>query len=109
MMKLLLDESVPKILAGAFPANFTVHTVQQMGWAGTRNGKLLELAKENDYRALITADNGIEHQQNISELEVMVIVLKAYRTHIDYLAPLVPQVLVLLEEVAENGVHVVGE
>jgi len=109
MTKLLLDESVPKSLASTFPVSVTVHTVQQMGWAGTKNGELLRLARENDYRALITADKGIEHQQNISDLGFLVIVLKAHRTHIDYLAPLVPQVLQLLEEVAENGIHVVGE
>jgi hypothetical protein len=47
MTKLLLDESVPKSLASTFPERFTVHTVQQMGWAGTKNGELLRLTKEN--------------------------------------------------------------
>ena len=43
-MRLLLDESVPRRLGASFPELFTVHTVQEMGWAGTENGQLLVLA-----------------------------------------------------------------
>ncbi len=64
-MKLLLDESVPRRLAASFPESFTVHTVQQMGWAGTGNGLLLSLAAGRGVDALVTVDRGIEHQQNL--------------------------------------------
>lgn len=47
-MKVLLDESVPVRLAHSFPQNFMVETVQSMGWNGTKNRKLLRLAKENE-------------------------------------------------------------
>ena len=109
MTKLLLDESVPKNLTTAFPAKFEIHTVQQAGWAGTKNGELLKLAKENEFAAFITADGGIAHQQNLDSLDIVVVVLKAYRTHIDYLAPLVPEIVTFLEEKPGNGVHVFGE
>lgn len=65
--------------------------------------------KENGFSALITADTGIAHQQNVLALEVVVIVLTAYRTHIDYLAPLIPQIVELLEKEPQSGVHVFGE
>lgn len=109
MTKLLLDESVPRNLASAFPSGYEVHTVQQSGWAGTKNGKLLKLVKDNGFSALITADKGISHQQNVESLGVVVIVLLAYRTHIGFLAPLVPQIIELLDSKPENGVHIVGE
>ena len=32
-MRVLLDESVPRRLAAAFPESFGTRTVQQMGWA----------------------------------------------------------------------------
>ena len=45
-MKVLLDESVPRRLASAFPESFGTRTVQQMGWAGCSNGELLRLAAD---------------------------------------------------------------
>ena len=61
-MKLLLDESVPRRLALSFPEWVTLHTVQEMGWAGTGNGLLLQLAAAEGLDALVTVDRGIEHQ-----------------------------------------------
>ena len=43
-MKLLLDESVPRRIALSFPESVTLRTVQEMGWAGTGNGLLLQFA-----------------------------------------------------------------
>ena len=67
-MKLLLDEQVPRQLAAFFPHDFEVQTVQQMGWAGTKNGHLLKLATEYGFTALVTADKNIEYQQNHLDL-----------------------------------------
>ena len=92
-MKLLLDESVPKQLGRSFPDAFKVRTVQQMGWAGSRNGDLLRRAAACGFNALVTADQGIEHQQNLDTLPTAVLVLIASRTRIQELRPLVPQVI----------------
>ena len=43
-MKLLLDESVPRRLALSFPESFVLHTVQEMGWAGTAMSRRERLA-----------------------------------------------------------------
>ena len=75
-MKLLLDESVPRRLAAFLPASFTLRTVQEMGWAGTGNGLLLQLAAAEGFEALVTVDRGIEHQQNVSELPIPVIIMR---------------------------------
>ena len=53
-MKLLLDESVPRRLARSFPESFTLHTVQEMGWAGIANGLLLSLAAAWGFEAMTT-------------------------------------------------------
>ncbi len=42
-MRLLLDECVPKRLKGELRGH-EVKTVQDMGWAGIKNGALLKLA-----------------------------------------------------------------
>jgi len=103
-MKLLLDESIPRQLAASFPEIFDIQTVQ-MGWAGTQNGLLLELAADHEFNAVITADQGIERQQNLAELPIMVIVMIAHRTRVKDLESLVPQVLDLLKSESENRVY----
>ena len=104
-MKLLLDESIPRKLSVAFPDSFGVQTVPEMGWAGTKNGKLLQLAAHHQFFALLTADQGIEHQQNLEALPLCIIVLIAYRTRLDNLIPLVPEVVTLLESQPAIGVY----
>ncbi len=108
-MKLLLDESIPQRLAVHFPDRFEIKTVPQMGWAGTGNGELLRLAAENNFDALVTADQGIEHQQNIATLPVSIVVMVANRTRLQDLQPLVPEVVDALKTSSEIGVyHVVA-
>ena len=95
-MKLLLDESVPRRLASSFPTSFIVRTVQQMGWAGTGNGLLLSLAAREDFDAFLTVDRGIEHQQNVHDLQLPVIIMLGVRNRLAELQPLVPGVMEVL-------------
>ena len=104
-MKLLLDEQVPRQLAALFPAEFEVQTVQQMGWAGTKNGQLLQLAFEHKFVALVTADKNMEYQQNHADLPVMVIVLIANGNRLQELEPLVPSILNVLNHNSEAGIY----
>jgi predicted nuclease of predicted toxin-antitoxin system len=102
-MKLLLDEQVPRQLAASFPAEFDVRTVQQMGWAGTKNGQLLQWASDHKFVALVTADKNMEYQQNHAELSVMVIVLIAHGNRLQELEPLVPGILNVLNHNSDAG------
>ena len=92
-MKLLLDESVPRRLGGFFPDAFEVRTAQRMGWAGSTNGDLLRRAAAHGFDAFITADRGIEYQQNPDRLPIPVLVLIAPRTRVQELRVLVPRVV----------------
>ncbi len=92
-MKLLLDESVPRQLGRCFPETFEVRTVQQMGWAGRKNGDVLKRAATHGFDAFITADQGVEYQQNPNTLPTAVLVLIASRTRVQELRPLVPRVI----------------
>ena len=53
-MNILLDESVPRLIKTRL-AEFSVSTVQEMGWTGLKNGELLTLA-EQQFDAFITAE-----------------------------------------------------
>jgi predicted nuclease of predicted toxin-antitoxin system len=90
-VRILLDESLPGPLARLLPSH-EVRTVAQMGWSGTRNGPLLQLAAA-DFDVLLTADQNLEHQQNLSILPIAVVVLVAATNRIESLRPLVPALL----------------
>ena len=60
-MRLLLDESVPSRLRRSL-ASHEVRTVGEMGWSGTKNGKLLALAGA-DFDAFVTVDKNLAHNR----------------------------------------------
>ncbi len=90
-MKLLLDESVPMQLRSLFVGH-EVSTVRTMGWSGKSNGELLKFARQ-EFDAFITLDQNLEHQQNITNRDIPIIVLNAKRSRKDYLEPLIPRCL----------------
>ena len=104
-MTLLLDESVPRRLKGAFGSGFIVETVPELGWASTKNGELLRRAAGAGFVAMVTADRGIEYQQRLDTLPLAVIIMLAYRNRIADLEPLVPQVERLLDPTMERRVY----
>ena len=108
-MKLLLDESVPRLLRSFFPDPFEICTVPRMGWAGSKNGDLLKLAADHGFDALVTADQGIEFQQNLDRLPIPVVIMIAFRTRVQELKPLVPEVVDIVTGELERRIYrVVG-
>lgn len=90
-MRLLLDESVPVQLRSLLVGH-DVQTVRGIGWDSKSNGELLALARD-EFDAFITLDQNLEHQQNITERDIPIIVLVARRSRVDYLEPLIPRML----------------
>jgi hypothetical protein len=93
--RVLLDESVPRDLL-LHLAGIDVVTVQQLGWAGMKNGALLRAAREAGIRVLITVDRRIEYQQNIPKSGLALVVLEARSTRMPDILPLVPALLAAL-------------
>jgi predicted nuclease of predicted toxin-antitoxin system len=97
-MKLLLDEQVPARLAREFPENIDVVTVQKMGWASAKNGALLQLAANDGFTALLSADKNMQYQQSTNCLLIPVVVLAPRMNRLADLIALVPAVLRLLDQ-----------
>ena len=93
--RVLLDESVPHDLL-LHLAPLDVVTVQQLGWAGMKNGVLLRAAREAGIRVLVTVDRRIEYQQNIPKSGLALVVLKARSARMPDILPLVPALLAAL-------------
>ena len=99
-MRLLLDECVPKRL-GRLMAPHEVQTVQQAGWSGLKNGELLAKAADS-FDVFVAVDQGIRHQQNLTQVAICVVALVASSNDIRDLEPLVPKMLEALAD-AEPG------
>ena len=96
-MRILLDENVPRKMKQAFP-NFIVATVGEMGWAGIKNGELLKRAS-NIFDVLITVDKGVQHQNSLEGKNIALITLVVRWNKLQYLLPLVPQILQVLADI----------
>lgn len=76
-MKILLDENLPTKLKLDFGELHEIHTVQEMGWLGKKNGELLGLAVLNGFEILITVDRNLRYQQNLGKFDLKFILLIA--------------------------------
>ncbi len=96
-MKVLLDENLPKKLKFDL-SEFEVYTVREKGWNGKENGELLKLLSSEDFKVLLTFDQNIMYQQNITKFKVTVFVLKAIDNTYITLKELVPKIRKELEK-----------
>jgi len=105
-MKLLLDECIDRRLAKELVGH-EVNTAPQMGWAGIKNGELLTRASV-EFDVFITVDRNLQFQQNLSQLNMAIIVLKASTNRLVDLKPLAPKILSILDKVNRGQATIVS-
>jgi hypothetical protein len=90
-MNILLDECTPRVAKKRLGGR-NICTMQEMGWAGVKNGELLTLA-EAQFEVFITTDKNLRHQQNLSQRKLAFILLPSNQV------PVVEAVIPALESV----------
>jgi len=105
-MRVLLDECVTRYLKRDFTGH-EVLTVEEAGFKGLKNGRLLE-AMSGSFDVLVTVDQNLQYQQNLSAHTVAIVVLKARRSTYPILKPLMPELLERLETIKPGEVAVVS-
>jgi predicted nuclease of predicted toxin-antitoxin system len=105
-MRILLDESLPRSLRSRLPGH-EVATVVGCGWSGVTNGKLLAFA-DTRFDVFLTADQNLQYQQNLPTLPSAVFVLVALNNRISTLEPLIPELLLALEEFSPSSLRRIG-
>ncbi len=95
-MRILLDESVPGRLGSLLTGHSTI-TVQRRGWASIKNGKLLALAA-GEFDVLLTADKGMEYQQNLAALPISILIVLARSNRMEDLSAALPPILAALAD-----------
>lgn len=73
-MRLLFDQGTPLPLRNYLP-DHTVVSAFEKGWSELENGELLAAAESEGLDVLITTDQNLRYQQNLSERKIAVLVL----------------------------------
>lgn len=105
-MKLLLDECVTNYLKPEFTGH-EVSTIDEAGLKGLKNGKLLAAASGR-FDVLVTVDQNLRFQQNLENISIAILVLRARRSTYPFLKPLVPKALEELKTIESGNVVVVS-
>lgn len=106
-MNIILDECLPRQLAKAL-AKYHVKTVQDMGWSGVKNGKLLALIAQSEYHVFVTADQNLQYQQNLESSPICIVVLKLSSLRFADIQPLIPQLTSTLAAIKPGELIKVG-
>jgi hypothetical protein len=70
-MKLLFDQGTPVPLREHL-SNHRVETAYEKGWSNLKNGDLLTHAEAEGFDALITTDQNLRHQQNLTKWKISI-------------------------------------
>ena len=91
MKRVLLDENTDQALKPLFNSDFEIVTMSEQSWQGKQNGELLRLA-EKEFDVFVTMDKNLEHQQNLGNLDLAVVVIRAYSNAFVVVRELMPAV-----------------
>ena len=75
-MKVLLDENLDHALRKLLGRHEVV-TVTYMGWAGLKNGELLQAAEDNGIDVFLTGDQTLTYDQNLTGRHLAIVALSA--------------------------------
>ncbi|MBE9209232.1 DUF5615 family PIN-like protein [Nostoc sp. LEGE 06077] len=106
-MNILIDECIDRRLARQL-SEHTVKTVPQMGWAGIKDAELLRLA-ETEFDVFITVDRNLPFQQNLTVLDLAVLVLQVPSNRLADIQVLIPKILAVVDTAPKGTATVVSE
>lgn len=74
--KVCLDENLPHDLRPCLP-QFDTYTAKYAGFAGLKNGKLLEAVENAGFEVLVTGDRTLHYEQNLHGRKLAIVSLSA--------------------------------
>jgi hypothetical protein len=102
--RLLLDQSAPRGLKTVL-TGYDISTAREMGWAEISNGDLLAAAEAAGFAILVTADQSIPFQNNLSGRRIAIISLTT--NHWDTVRPVTDRVQQACDAARNSGYVVV--
>jgi hypothetical protein len=102
-MKLLIDECVDERLRLLFPGH-ECQTARFANLAGLKNGRLLEAAEAAGFDVLITVDQNIPDQQNLTQRSIALVILCGRTNRLRDLEILVPAAISVVDSIRAGDV-----
>lgn len=104
MRRILLDEGVPvgvrRLIRGA-----DVQTVADVAWTGLTNGDLIRAAEEAAFEVIVTCDQNMRYQQNLTGRRLAIVILTT--NHWDTIRANSEGILPVIEGAGEGSFSVV--
>jgi hypothetical protein len=97
-MRILIDECIDERFRNSLPGH-DCQTARYAGLAGLKNGELLIAAETARFDVFLTADQGIEYQQNLVARKMAIIIFRAKSNRLKDLLPLVPACLARIDSI----------
>ena len=109
-MKILLDHCAPKRLKNEILKNgeHIVQTAYERGWERLKNGELLNAAEAEKFDLLLTVDQNLRYQQNLTGRTIRVAIFVAEDNRFTTLAPFIPALEVALKNMEPGEVIRIG-
>ena len=73
-MRVLFDQGTPVPLR-RYLGSHTIVTVFENGWSNMQNGELPDAAESAGFQGLVTTDQNLKYQQNLSNRRIAILVL----------------------------------
>jgi hypothetical protein len=77
-MHILFDQGTP-VNIKPYLQGHTIRTAYQQGWSTLSNGELLQAAESNGFDLLLTTDQNLVYQQNLTNRRIAVVALSRNR------------------------------
>lgn len=106
-MKVLFDHNVNRHFKQHL-TNHDVKTTREMGWDRLANGELLRASAGAGFEAFLSIDKNIQHQQNLDDLPIPIIVLDSISNALPALVPFAPHVQRLLSTELAKALYLIA-
>ncbi len=103
-MKILIDENLPKKLKKAL-SEFEIYTIQEMEWLGLKNGELIRSMIEDKFDTLITFDQNLQYQQNLSNYPISIVLVNLQNNQFSTILPHIEKMENLLKAIDSPGIY----
>jgi len=99
-MKVLFDQGTPAPLR-TYLTSHQVSTAYELGWQTLTNGDLLQEAESNGFEVMVTTDQNLKYQQNMSKREIAIVVLTS--TSWPRIQKVLPDIVTAVDASKPNG------
>jgi len=107
-MRILTGECIDERLRNQLPGQ-DCQTARYAGLAGLKNGELLTAAETARFEIFLTADQGIEYQQNLIGRNIAIIIFRTKSNRLRDLLPHVPACLAHIESIQRGQIMRIEE